>query len=941
MSENFNDELKDEFIEKLHEIEKAGEEKAEEKAREALAEIMRKQLDAGPYDDGTKLIIHNLIIEGDFAKKGPGGLEDITNIVFDMIENSSVFEEIKDSDGFKRLTELKGIYDSYGATIVDICSGEAEYNSHKDPHGYPDEVGREMLTTKLNQLLDMSKGLMNGIPGGGGYCELIDIIQDMTDKIIETIEKRNKEITINSCNMCNLSEYDITYEDIQIIALGEDRWKDGPDLHTTKRLIECLEKNEVYFEDVDKYLAWRIEYEFEYAKDQEIANYLQHYFDQKYEIASKNDIDIEKIADDTIDLFESVSVFLDDLVPISYKGSSLLSTGYKRSLVGSSYGQPSDSSSSGGSSHNSLSYFNYMTPQINVESTLKTPCLAYIRTYHDMFLEDPENALKDFEEFERNIEIAKKYMNPADYRQIEKIKKEIQHNIPNFEQNKFNSSKEELPSRDPLIIDLGGDGFTLKKIDDGVYFDLDKNGFAEKTAWADSSEGFLAIDKNKNGFIDDGGELFGDQYIKTDGTTAVSGFDALADLDDNTNSENSLKGDGIIDSKDSRFGELLIWQDRNQNGVAERTELKTLQEAGIESISLELTDTASETFENGIIRTETANVRKTNGDVIDIAEHWFEIVPHDTVEHDENGNIIQADSVDTFGNIRNLSSAIKDDKTGKLGALVEKFKTSDDYIEKRILIKRILFSITYSDNIMADSRGNNIDARELNVIEKFLGHDFVGIDGQSSPNSNAASSLKEIYNDIEGLYFNLLNSESKEGIHLNQILVNANEDGTTSLDFSLFNFDIAVRMMLGEDVDDSIYSTAFWLKQYDFVYNQNYLEEFAANYASITDYFSDIVSKVNINSPIFGSNQNDILNTLGSDDIIWTGLGDDIIIDKGGNDTYIFNLGDGNDTIYEDSLQSSVDRIIFGEGISAEDITVSREDYDMILNVGDNGDSIR
>ena len=276
MSENFNDELKDEFIEKLHEIEKAGEEKAEEKAREALAEIMRKQLDAGPYDDGTKLIIHNLIIEGDFAKKGPGGLEDITNIVFDMIENSSVFEEIKDSDGFKRLTELKGIYDSYGATIVDICSGEAEYNSHKDPHGYPDEVGREMLTTKLNQLLDMSKGLMNGIPGGGGYCELIDIIQDMTDKIIETIEKRNKEITINSCNMCNLSEYDITYEDIQIIALGEDRWKDGPDLHTTKRLIECLEKNEVYFEDVDKYLAWRIEYEFEYAKDQEIANYLQH-----------------------------------------------------------------------------------------------------------------------------------------------------------------------------------------------------------------------------------------------------------------------------------------------------------------------------------------------------------------------------------------------------------------------------------------------------------------------------------------------------------------------------------------------------------------------------------------------------------------------------------------------------------------------------------------
>ena len=44
-----------------------------------------------------------------------------------------------------------------------------------------------------------------------------------------------------------------------------------------------------------------------------------------------------------------------------------------------------------------------------------------------------------------------------------------------------------------------------------MYFDLDKNGFAEKTAWIGTEDGFLALDRNGNGIIDNGGELFGDQ----------------------------------------------------------------------------------------------------------------------------------------------------------------------------------------------------------------------------------------------------------------------------------------------------------------------------------------------------------------------------------------------------------------------------------------------
>ena len=50
------------------------------------------------------------------------------------------------------------------------------------------------------------------------------------------------------------------------------------------------------------------------------------------------------------------------------------------------------------------------------------------------------------------------------------------------------------------------------------------NSFAEKTAWVKNHDGFLAIDLNGNGKIDDGGELFGDSFIMPDGNCSKTGF---------------------------------------------------------------------------------------------------------------------------------------------------------------------------------------------------------------------------------------------------------------------------------------------------------------------------------------------------------------------------------------------------------------------------------
>jgi hypothetical protein len=132
---------------------------------------------------------------------------------------------------------------------------------------------------------------------------------------------------------------------------------------------------------------------------------------------------------------------------------------------------------------------------------------------------------------------------------------------------------------DPLVVDLDNDGIETKKKEEGAYYDLDNSMFAERTGWVGKDDGLLVLDKNGDGTITGGNELFGDQTTKKDGTTAKNGFDALADYDDNK--------DGVVDSNDSVFSSLKIWQDANGDGVSQAEELKGLTERGIKSFSLD------------------------------------------------------------------------------------------------------------------------------------------------------------------------------------------------------------------------------------------------------------------------------------------------------------------------------------------------------------------
>jgi len=134
--------------------------------------------------------------------------------------------------------------------------------------------------------------------------------------------------------------------------------------------------------------------------------------------------------------------------------------------------------------------------------------------------------------------------------------------------------------RDPLAIDLDGDGVirTSSNKTNGVFFDHDGNGFAESTGWISAQDGLVVWDRNGNGRIDSGSELFGDNSLLRSGAKASGGLQALSEWDSNK--------DGRIDEADVHFGDLRIWRDVNQDGVSQVNELKTFSEAGIASFSL-------------------------------------------------------------------------------------------------------------------------------------------------------------------------------------------------------------------------------------------------------------------------------------------------------------------------------------------------------------------
>ena len=168
---------------------------------------------------------------------------------------------------------------------------------------------------------------------------------------------------------------------------------------------------------------------------------------------------------------------------------------------------------------------------------------------------------------------------------------------------------------DPLTLDLDGDGIETVSHNGykGALFDHDGDGIRTASGWVASDDGLLVVDRNGDGIINDGKELFGDSSVLKDGTKAAHGYAALAEYDSN--------GDGVVDAKDADFDKLRVWRDLNQDGVSQKEELFTLEEVGVQSLNVAYQDTnqnlgnGNRLAQEGSYTGKDGNVRKM-GDLL-------------------------------------------------------------------------------------------------------------------------------------------------------------------------------------------------------------------------------------------------------------------------------------------------------------------------------------
>lgn len=246
----------------------------------------------------------------------------------------------------------------------------------------------------------------------------------------------------------------------------------------------------------------------------------------------------------------------------------------------------------------------------------------------------------------------------------------------------FGRAKNWTWPRDPIILDLDGDGLETVGLASNVYFDHDGDGVLTKTGWAGSDDALLVWDRDVNGTIDTGAELFGDFTPLPNGTLAPNGFAALAALDSN--------GDDILDASDPAFAELKLWRDASQDGVSQGDELISLAEAGIVSLNL-ANALKNQRLSNGNTLAREGSFTRADGSESAMGEFHLAVDTFDTQFAESIAvpeELKHLPNVGGAGNVRELQQAAA--QSGDVAGLLAQFQNAGTRAEQKALLDQLI-----------------------------------------------------------------------------------------------------------------------------------------------------------------------------------------------------------------------------------------------------------
>ncbi|WP_037386094.1 calcium-binding protein, partial [Serratia sp. DD3] len=550
---------------------------------------------------------------------------------------------------------------------------------------------------------------------------------------------------------------------------------------------------------------------------------------------------------------------------------------------------------------------------------------------------------------------------------------------------------------DPLLLDLDGDGLETTGMNGqgSVKFDHNQDGLKTASGWVKSDDGILVFDRNGDGAINNGNELFGDNTFLSNGEKAQNGFAALADLDTN--------GDGKIDANDQDFANLKVWRDLNQDGTTDSGELFTLGELGIASLNLDYKN-VDQVLDGGNRLTQIGTYTTEDGSVYQMSDvnlvsnsFYSSYTEHITLTADQ----AKLANIQGQGRLRDLNEAAtlssdlaailnqyslartREEQLGLLDQLVLEWAKTDPEFGHYV-ITSMTFEDQNSSNVIWLRPGQQkpiylddtiemlalrkeLDGLtdEIRILDAFTGvstHNInLSVNGQKT-----IDSIKSIYQEMLDYAYEALLIQTRLKPYLSQIEMHLADNGDLIVNYDKMN--LLFQDVYRTDIKKGIIDLAEMIvvggfKDWD---GTTLLASLVANTtdtATLNSIFNSL-DKNTLNALHFtlGSEANDVItnNLIGG--YLFGGAGDDKLYGRGtfnggtGNDyiaaqtssvsdTFLFNLGDGADVIdsYDNNgggIYAGKDKIVFGKEVTAEMVGYRRESNHLIITVGKQGDQV-